>query len=61
MMGKAQLVCDSEEELRAYFGKLSAGGKVNQAVKQEFWGAMYGDLTDKFGMRWMLNYEKPRA
>jgi uncharacterized glyoxalase superfamily protein PhnB len=20
--------------------------------------AMYGDLTDKFGVRWMLNYEK---
>jgi len=52
------LLCESEEEIRALFDKLSKGGKVNAPVKVEFWGAVYGDLTDKFGVRWMLNYEK---
>jgi PhnB protein len=71
MVGKGALVrgntislmimCESEEQLRAFFSKLSVGGKVSQPVKQEFWGALYGDLTDKFGMRWMLNFEKPKA
>jgi len=52
------LLCESEEEIRTLFDKLSAGGTVNAPVKVEFWGAVYGDLTDKFGVRWMLNYEK---
>jgi PhnB protein len=55
------LLCDSEEELRTLFGKLSMGGTVNAPVKVEFWGAIYGDLTDKFGVRWMLNHDKPQA
>jgi PhnB protein len=48
--------CSSEEELRRYFTGLSAGGKVDQPVRQEFWGDIYGQLTDKFGMQWMLNF-----
>ncbi len=55
------LLCASEDELRSLFVKLSAGGTVNAPVKVEFWGAIYGDLTDKFGVRWMLNHEKPQA
>jgi PhnB protein len=52
------LQCGSEEEIRRLFGRLSAGGIANTPVKVEFWGAMYGDLTDRFGVRWMLNFEK---
>jgi len=52
------LLCASEEEIHRLFDRLSAGGTVNAPVRVEFWGAMYGDLTDKFGVRWMLNYDK---
>ena len=52
------LQCGSEEEIRRLFNALSRGGTANTPVKVEFWGAMYGDLTDKFGVRWMLNFEK---
>jgi PhnB protein len=55
------LNCTSEEEIQSAFSKLSAGGKVGHPLKQEFWGATYGDFTDRFGVRWMLNYEKPKA
>ncbi|HCM27442.1 MAG TPA: VOC family protein [Treponema sp.] len=55
------LLCDSEEEIRTLYGKLSAGGKADSPVKKEFWGAFYGDLTDKFGVRWMLNFDEPQA
>jgi PhnB protein len=48
--------CSSEEELRGYFAALAAGGKVDQPVRQEFWGDIYGQLTDKFGLQWMLNF-----
>ena len=52
------LQCGSEEEIHRLFNALSKGGTANTPVKVEFWGAMYGDLTDKFGVRWMLNFEK---
>ena len=25
--------------------------------KFEFWGALYGSLIDKYGIRWMFNWE----
>jgi PhnB protein len=50
---------DSEEELKEFWGKLIAdGGKEGHAVQSTFWGA-FGDLDDKFGINWMLNYTKP--
>jgi PhnB protein len=55
------LYCESEEEIRASFSKLSVGGKVNSELKEEFWGSIYGDIVDKFGMRWMFNFDKPKA
>lgn len=55
------LYCSSEDEIRTYFKKLSAGAKVTTELKTEFWGSLYADLTDKFGMRWMLNYDLPKA
>ena len=55
------LTCESAEEIQSAFAKPSAGGKVGHPLKPEFWGATFGDLTDRFGVRWMLNFEKPRA
>jgi PhnB protein len=51
------LNCSSEEELRSYFNALSAGGKVIEPVKEQFWGALFGMFIDKFGVMWLLNYE----
>jgi PhnB protein len=52
------LNCSSEEELHTFFNALSQGGKVNQPVRTEFWGAVFGQLVDRFGIGWMLNYGK---
>ena len=54
------IVCSSKEEIDSFFAKLSAGGKVAHPLKEEFFGT-YGDLTDKYGINWMFNYEKPKA
>ena len=53
--------CESEAEIRAIFPRLARGGKVNSELKVEFWGSLYGDLTDKFGLRWMLNFDMPTS
>ena len=45
----------SEKELKSYYKKLSAGGQVTHPLKKNFWGALFGGLTDKFGNHWLLN------
>ena len=50
---------DSEDELRAVFDALSTGGRVNMPVDKMFWGAVYGDLIDRFGTGWGLHYQEP--
>ncbi|HWJ90877.1 MAG TPA: VOC family protein [Flavisolibacter sp.] len=50
--------CGSEEEINQFFSRLSAGGQVIDPLKIQFWGAMFGVLTDKFGIRWMFIYDK---
>jgi PhnB protein len=52
------LNCSSEEEINEFYSKLSEDGKIIDALKQQFWGALFGVFDDKFGVRWMLNYDK---
>lgn len=52
------LHCSSEKEINRYFTSLSRGGKILHPLKAEFWGATFGVFTDKFGIRWMLNYDE---
>ncbi len=47
----------SEEEAKKLFNGLSAGGKIGMPLEKMFWGALFGFLTDKFGVQWMVNYE----
>jgi PhnB protein len=48
---------ESEEEAHKFFYGLSAGGNIESPFKKEFWGAYFGMFTDKFGIRWMINYD----
>ena len=50
--------CDSEEEIGSFYNRLSEGGRVMESLKLQFWGALFGVVVDKFGICWMLNYDK---
>ena len=52
------LNCSSEEEIKNCFEKLSSGGKKDHPLENSFWGALFGDLTDKFGNHWLLHFDK---
>lgn len=52
------LSCKSEEEIKSFYTKLSEGGQPNHPIEESFWGALFGDLTDKFGNHWILNFNK---
>jgi PhnB protein len=50
----------SDGEVDRVFDALSTGGQVKMAVQDTFWGARFGMCTDKFGVNWMVNYDKPK-
>jgi PhnB protein len=53
--GAISLSGDNEAELRGYFQKLSAGAAILQPLEKAPWGDTFGMLTDKFGVRWLVN------
>jgi PhnB protein len=52
------LSCGSEEEIKIFYAKLSRGGKADHPLENSFWGALFGDLTDKYGNHWLLHFDK---
>ena len=55
------LGCESKEEVQRIFAALSEGGIVTMPLADQFWGAHFGMVRDKFGIDWMLNYDYPKA
>lgn len=37
------------------FAALAEGGKVEMPLQDAFWGGRFGQLTDRFGIQWMLS------
>jgi len=48
---------ESEEEAKRLFNELSAGGIATMPLDKMFWDALFGMLTDRFGIQWMINYD----
>ena len=49
---------DSKEKADDFFGKLSEGGRVTMPMQNTFWGDYFGNLTDKFGINWMVSFNE---
>ena len=52
---------DSKEEADKIFAGLSDGGTVTKPLYDEFWGAYFGMVNDKFGIQWMVSYTYPKS
>src|SRR5947209_9358443 len=52
---------DNEAELKAYFEKLSAGGRVTMPLEKAIWGDSFGLCTDKVGVQWLVNIDGQAA
>jgi PhnB protein len=50
----------SDEEIEKAFAAMSAGGNITMPLQDTFWGAKFGMCTDKFGVNWMFNHDKPK-
>jgi PhnB protein len=44
-----------EAKAKEVFDKLSAGGNVTMPLEKMFWGALFGQFTDQYGIDWMIN------
>jgi PhnB protein len=52
---------DTHEEVKSIFEKLSAGGTITMPLDKTFWSPLFGMLTDKFGINWMVSVEEEMA
>jgi PhnB protein len=46
---------DDGDKLRGYWEKLAAKGKVTMPLEKQMWGDEFGQLTDDYGINWMVN------
>lgn len=49
------------EELQGYWDELSDGATVHQPLAPSQWAPLYGQLTDRFGVTWVLDIAAPHA
>ncbi|WP_169088887.1 VOC family protein [Paenibacillus sp. PL91] len=45
---------ETEAEARQAFENLAAGGHIAHPFEPAFWGSLFGEIEDKFGIKWMI-------
>ena len=53
--GTISLSGDEADELRGYWDALGEGGRIDMPLEKAPWGDYFGQLTDRFGISWMVN------
>lgn len=46
---------DDDTKLRGFWDGLGEGGTVAMPLEKQAWGDVFGMVTDKFGIAWMVN------
>jgi PhnB protein len=46
---------DDDAALRGYWEKLAESGTVTMPLEKQMWGDEFGQLTDRYGIPWMVN------
>jgi PhnB protein len=55
------LNCGSKNEAIKSYEKLSEGGVQTHPLENTFWGAVFGDLTDKYSIHWLIHFQNSRT
>ena len=48
----------SKDDADRLFNELSAGGSIIMPIATTFWESYFGMFTDKFGVQWMVSFDK---
>jgi PhnB protein len=51
--------CEGLPEIERLFTALGENGEITMPLQETFWAIRFGMLTDRFGIRWLLNLGKP--
>ena len=57
--GTLSISGNETDEIRGYFDALAEGGQVGMPLDQAPWGDYFGQLTDRFGVSWLVNIAGP--
>ena len=52
---------DDTDTLHDYWSKLSEGATITVPLDKQVWGDEFGQLTDRFGVPWMINIGQPQG
>jgi PhnB protein len=60
--GNISLAIGLNDPARAHqlFDNLAKGGAVVMPLEKTFWAEAFGMVTDKFGIKWMVNCDAPK-
>lgn len=50
---------DDQDEIRRYWDALAKDATIKAPLEQSGWSLLYGMLTDKFGVTWVLDVLPP--
>jgi PhnB protein len=50
------LISKDIDEIKSWYEQLKEGGTVGMELQETFWSKLYGQVTDKYGIHWQLNY-----
>lgn len=59
--GVVALTGDEPQVVQGWWDALADGAAIEVPLKQAPWGDSYGELTDQFGIRWMVDFGEPSA
>ena len=48
----------AESDAERLFAELAEGGMVSAPLGKTFWAVLFGVVTDRFGIPWVINCEK---
>ncbi len=48
------------ERAKQVFGNLAKNGSVVMPLEKTYWAEAFGMVTDKFGVKWMVNCDAPK-
>jgi PhnB protein len=51
------LAVDDADEAHRVFAALAEGGTVSMPLERVAWSELFGACVDRFGVRWMVDYE----
>jgi PhnB protein len=55
---KVSITAESKEEADQLFNQLSVGGTVEMPIDESPWGTYFGMFRDKYGIEWMIEFDK---